>query len=127
MSLLRVYDGLINYHFTHSDAESLSRCAADIRNLHQDTRLAGSRSEVMSFRAAGLAHFLRGQFGEACDVLTRLLTDYEVERDGPEANLASRDMKASMYTIIGMSQTAMGYPEIRLRNGNERCEACRIA
>ncbi len=65
----------------------------------------------MSFRAAGLAHFLRGQFGEACDVLTRLLTDYEVELDGPEANLASRDMKASMYTIIGMSQTAMGYPE----------------
>ncbi|MBW7966347.1 adenylate/guanylate cyclase domain-containing protein [Bradyrhizobium sp. BR 10261] len=111
VSLLRVYDGLINYYFTHSDAESLSRCAADIRNLHQDTNLAGSRSEVMSLRAAGLAHFIRGQFGETCDVLSRLLTDYEVDRDGPEANLASRDMKASMYTIIGMSQTAMGYPE----------------
>lgn len=111
VSLLRVYDGLINYHFTHSDAESLSRCAADIRDLHEDTRLAGSRSEVMALRAAGLAHFLRGQFGETCDVLSRLLTDYEVDRDGPEANLASRDMKASMYTIVGMSQTAMGYPE----------------
>lgn len=111
VSLLRVYDGLINYHFTHSDAESLSRCAAAIRELHQDAKLAGSRSKVMAFRAAGLAHFIRGQFSDTCDVLSRLLTDYEVDRDGPEANLASRDMKASMYTIVGMSQTAMGYPE----------------
>ncbi|WP_084801479.1 adenylate/guanylate cyclase domain-containing protein [Bradyrhizobium sp. Ec3.3] len=111
VSLLRVYDGLINYHFTHSDAESLSRCAADIRELHQDAKLADSQSKMMSFRAAGLAHFIRGQFGETCDILSRLLTDYEVDRDGPDANLASRDMKASMYTIVGMSQTAMGYPE----------------
>ncbi|WP_309144861.1 adenylate/guanylate cyclase domain-containing protein [Bradyrhizobium sp. CCGUVB14] len=111
ISLLRVHDGLINHYFTHSDADSLARCAADIRELHQDARLADSQSRMMSFRAAGLAHFIRGEFSETCDVLSRLLTDYEVDRDGPEANLASRDMKASMYTIVGMSQTAMGYPE----------------
>jgi class 3 adenylate cyclase len=111
VSLLRVYDGLINHHFTHSDAESVARCAADIRELHQDAKFADSQSKMMSYRAAGLAHFIRGEFKETCDVLSRLLTDYEVDRDGPDANLASRDMKASMYTIVGMSQTAMGYPE----------------
>lgn len=110
-SLLRVYDGLINYHFTHSDAESLFQCAAEIRELHQDAQLVGSQSTIMSLRAAGLAHFIDGQFSETCEVLSKLLTDYEVDRDGPSANLASRDMKASMYTIVGMSLTAMGYPE----------------
>lgn len=110
-SLLKVYDGLINYHFTHSDAQSLFRCADELRELAGDAQIVSPQSALMSLRAAGLAHFLVGQFHQSQKTLSQFMTDYEVDRDGPSASLASRDMKASMYTVIGMSLTAMGYPE----------------
>jgi class 3 adenylate cyclase len=110
-SLLKVYDGLINYHFTHSDAASLFRCANELRELRGDAQIVGAQSALMSLRAAGLAHFLVGEFDESRKVLSQFLADYEVNRDGPSASLASRDMKASMHTVVGMSLTALGYPE----------------
>ena len=104
--MIRVHDGLINYHFTHSASDEILRCADEL--LDAGAR-AGSRQAVLiAKRSSGFAHLLSGRFPRAHDELRSFLDMYDATRDGPEAALTTRDPKVSVCTILGICLTAMG-------------------
>jgi len=105
--LLRVHDGLLNYHFTHSQPAVLLRYAGEMLEVGQ--RTANVQAFLIARRSAGFANLLLGHFEKARQELQPLIAMYEVERDGPQHGLTTRDMKVSASTILGMCLTAMGY------------------
>jgi energy-coupling factor transporter ATP-binding protein EcfA2 len=104
--MIRVHDGLINYHFTHSASDEMLRCADELRDAGQR---AGSRQALLiAKRSGGFAHLLFGRFAKAHEGLRSFLEMYDVARDGPDAALTTRDPKVSVCTILGVCLTAMG-------------------
>ncbi len=107
--MIRVHDGLINYHFTHSASDAMLRHADELLNAGHR---AGNRQAVLiAKRSSGFAHLLSGRFAAAHDNLRSFLDMYDAERDGPEAALTTRDPKVSVCTILGICLTAMGKPD----------------
>jgi class 3 adenylate cyclase len=107
--MIRVHDGLINYHFTHSSADAMLRHAGELLDAG---RKAGNRQAVLiAKRSSGFAHLLSGRFAKAHDDLRSFLDMYDAERDRPEAALTTRDPKVSVCTILGICLTAMGSPD----------------
>jgi class 3 adenylate cyclase/energy-coupling factor transporter ATP-binding protein EcfA2 len=107
--MIRVHDGLINYHFTHSASDEMLRCANELRDAG---RRAGNRQALLiAKRSSGFAHLLSGRLATAHDDLRSFLEMYDATRDGPEAALTTRDPKVSVCTILGICLTAMGNPD----------------
>ena len=107
--MIRVHDGLVNFHFTHSAFDEILRYADD---LLEAGRRAGSRqARLIAKRSSGFAHLLSGRFAMASDDLRSFLDMYDAVRDGPEAALTTRDPKVSVCTILGIGLTAMGNPD----------------
>jgi AAA ATPase domain/Adenylate and Guanylate cyclase catalytic domain len=107
--LIRVHDGLLNFHFTHSEPDEILRNANELLDVGQ--RFGSPQALLMASRSAGFAHLLSGLFTKARDEMQLFLGMYEVERDGPGAALTTRDPKVSVCTMLGMCLTALGYSE----------------
>jgi class 3 adenylate cyclase len=107
--LVPVHDGLMNYHFTHSEPQKVLGYASEMLDVGK--RTGNPHAFVMARRSAGFANLLLGRFADAHDELQHLIRIYETERDGPHAALALRDPKASGLTGLGICLTAMGYPD----------------
>ena len=106
---VRVHDGLINYHFTHSEWEEILRYANELLEVSQKSD--SQQALIIARRSGGFAHLLSGHFVEARDELQLFLQMYNVERDGPHAALTTRDPKVSVCTMLGICLTAMGQPD----------------
>jgi class 3 adenylate cyclase len=107
--MIRVHDGLVNFHFTHSAFDAILRYADE---LLEAGRRAGNRQALLiAKRSSGFAHLLSGRFAKANDDLRSFLDMYDAARDGPEAALTTRDPKVSVCTILGICLTATGNPE----------------
>jgi len=105
--MIRVHDGLVNFHFTHSAFDEILRYADE---LFEAGRKAGNRqARLIAKRSSGFAHLLAGRFAIASDDLRSFLDMYDAMRDGPETALTTRDPKVSVCTILGIGLTAMGY------------------
>ncbi len=107
--LLRVHDGLMNYHFTHCEPQKVLRYASEMFEVGQNT--GDPQAFLMASRSAGFANLLLGRFEAARRDMQHLIAIYDPERDGPHASLATRDPKVSACTILGICLTATGYPE----------------
>jgi len=107
--MIRVHDGLVNFHFTHSAFDEILRYADDL--LEAGRRAASRQARLIAKRSSGFAHLLSGRFAMARDDLRSFLDMYDAVRDGPEAALTTRDPKVSVCTILGIGMTAMGNPD----------------
>jgi class 3 adenylate cyclase len=106
--LIRVQDGLFNYHFSHSQPETLLRYASEMRDVGQ--RTGNPQALIMARKNAGFANLLLGRLEAACEEMRLLVEAYDEVRDGYGA-LAVRDPKVGAYTILGICLTALGYPD----------------
>jgi class 3 adenylate cyclase len=107
--MIRVHDGLINYHFTHSASDEMLRCADELRDAGH--RAGNRQALLIAKRSSGFAHLLSGRLATAHDDMRSFLDMYDAARDGPEAALTTRDPKVSVCTILGLCLTAMGNPD----------------
>jgi class 3 adenylate cyclase/energy-coupling factor transporter ATP-binding protein EcfA2 len=107
--MIRVHDGLINYHFTHSESDAMLRYADALHDAGD--RAANRQALLIAKRSSGFAHLLSGRFARANDDLRSFLDTYDATRDGPEAGLTTRDPKVSVCTIRGICLTVMGNPD----------------
>jgi class 3 adenylate cyclase len=107
--MIRVHDGLVNFHFTHSAFDEILRYADDL--LEAGRRADSRQARLIAKRSSGFAHLLSGRFAMASDDLRSFLDMYDAVRDGPEAALTTRDPKVSVCTILGIGLTAMGNPD----------------
>ncbi|HUA78430.1 MAG TPA: AAA family ATPase [Acetobacteraceae bacterium] len=107
--LVRVHDGLLNFHFTHSETERIILYADELVSVGQ--RAESRHALLMARRSAGFAHLLAGRLIEAREEMQRFLAMYDLARDGPESGLTTRDPKVSVCTILGICLTALGLPE----------------
>jgi len=104
--LIRVQDGLFNYHFSHAQPKTLLRYAKEMRDLGQ--RTGNPQAFIMARKDSGFANLLLGRLETACDDMRLLVEGYDEARDGQSA-LAVRDPKAGAYTVLGICLTALGY------------------
>ena len=123
--MIRVHDGLINYHFTHSASDEMLRCADELRDAGH--RAGNRQALLIAKRSSGFAHLLSGRLATAYDEMRSFLDMYDAARDGPEAALTTRDPKVSVCTILGLCLTAMGNPDSGSAMSTEGVEACGIA
>jgi class 3 adenylate cyclase/predicted ATPase len=107
--LLRVHDGLMNFHFTRSDAKTVLHHVSEMLEIAR--RTGDPQAFLMAHRSAGYGNLLLGRFDEAREAMRLLLDIYDVERDGPRAALTTRDPKVSICTLLGICLTAMGFPD----------------
>jgi len=107
--LLRVHDGLMNYHFTHCEPQKVLRYATEMFDVGQAT--GDPQAFLMARRSGGFANLLLGRFDAARRDMQDLIAIYRLERDGPHAALTTRDPKVSACTILGICLTAIGCPE----------------
>ncbi|NOJ50481.1 adenylate/guanylate cyclase domain-containing protein [Bradyrhizobium archetypum] len=107
--MIRVHDGLVNFHFTHSAFDAILRYSEEL--LEAGHRAGSRQARLIAKRSSGFAHLLSGRFAMANDDLRSFLDMYDATRDGPEAALTTRDPKVSVCTILGICLTAMGYPD----------------
>ena len=105
--LIRVQDGLLNYHFSHSEPEKMLHYANEMLDVGK--RTGNPQAFLMARKTAGFANLLRGRFELACDDMRLLVETYDEERDGPQSALSTRDSKVGAYTVIGICRTALGY------------------
>jgi class 3 adenylate cyclase len=106
--LIRVQDGLFNYHFSHSQPDTLLRYASEMNDVGQ--RTCNPQAFIMARKMSGFANLLQGRFEAACEEMRRLVEIYDETRDGYGV-LAVRDPKVGAYTVLGICLTALGYPE----------------
>ena len=107
--MIRVHDGLINFHFTHSASKEMLHYANELFDIGQKTD--NPQALLIAKRSRGFAHFLSGRFFEAREDMQSFLDIYKVKRDGPDVALTTRDPKVSVCTLLGICLTVMGYPE----------------
>ena len=107
--LLRVHDGLLNFHFTRSDAKTVLHHVSEMLEIAR--RTGDPQAFLMARRSAGYGNLLLGRFDEAREAMELLLDTYDQERDGPHTALTTRDPKVSVCTLLGICMTAMGYPD----------------
>jgi len=107
--LLRVHDGLMNFHFTRSEPKKVLHHASEMLEIAR--RTGDPQAFLMARRSAGYGNVVLGRFAEARHEMELLLEMYETERDGPQAALTTRDPKVSICTLLGICLTAMGYPD----------------
>ena len=106
--LIRVQDGLFNYHFSHSQPDTLLRYSDEMCDVGQ--RTGNPQAFIMARKTAGFANLLLGRFETACEDMRLLDEAYDEVRDG-HAALAVRDPKVGAYTVLGICLTALGYPD----------------
>jgi class 3 adenylate cyclase len=107
--LIRIDDGLTNYHFAHFELDQVLRYVEELREVG---RKAGNPQAVlMAHRSGGFANLLLGRLADAAQELRLLIETYDPERDGPQSALAMRDPKVSAATALGICLTVMGLPE----------------
>jgi class 3 adenylate cyclase len=107
--MIRVHDGLINYHFTHSASDAMIWYADEL--LEAGLRAGNREAMLVAKRSSGFAHLLAGRFAKAHDDLRSFLDMYDAASRGTEAALTTRDPKVSVCTILGICLTAMGNPD----------------
>jgi class 3 adenylate cyclase len=107
--LIRAHDGLLNFHFTHSEPKEIIKYADELVKIAE--RAGNPQASHMARRSAGFAHLLAGRLLEARGEMQLFVDHYNVARDGPESALTTRDPKVSVCTMLGMCLTALGYPE----------------
>jgi class 3 adenylate cyclase/tetratricopeptide (TPR) repeat protein len=105
--LIRVQDGLLNYHFSHSEPEKALQYAKEM--LEVGERTGDPQAFLMGRKTAGFANLLLGRFEMACEDMRILVETYDEKRDGPQSALSIRDSKVGAYTVIGICRTALGY------------------
>jgi class 3 adenylate cyclase len=105
--LIRVQDGLLNYHFSHSEPEKALQYAKEM--LEVGERTGDPQAFLMGRKTAGFANLLLGRFEMACEDMRVLVETYNEKRDGPQSALSIRDSKVGAYTVIGICRTALGY------------------
>jgi class 3 adenylate cyclase/energy-coupling factor transporter ATP-binding protein EcfA2 len=103
--LIRVQDGLFNYHFSHSQPDILLQHAGEMFEL--GNRTDNPQALIMARKMSGFANLLKGRFEAACDDMRLLVESYDEVRDGHDA-LAVRDPKVGAYTVLGICLTALG-------------------
>jgi class 3 adenylate cyclase len=107
--LLKVHDGLGNYHYGRSEPTKLLANAEEMFAVA--TRTANPQALLVARRSSGYANLLLGRFAEAQADLQHSIAIYKVDRDGPDAKLTTRDLKVSACTALGICLTVMGYPD----------------
>ncbi len=108
--LPRVYDGLVlNYHFTHSQPQRIVQYTREILDVCE--RTDDPQALLMARRAGALANLLLGRFEAAREDMQRIVDMYQVDRDGPQAGMSTRDPKVSTCTLLGICLTILGFPE----------------
>ena len=107
--LLRVHDGLMNFHFTRSGPKKVLHYVSEMLEIAR--RTGDPQALLMARRSAGFGNVMLGRFEEARHEMQLLIDMYETERDGPHAGLTTRDPKVSICTLLGICLTAMGYPD----------------
>jgi hypothetical protein len=107
--MLKVHDGLVNYYFGRSEPKKMLTHAEEMFAIAE--RTANPQALFMARRSSGYANLLLGRFREAQADLQHLITTYEIERDGPDAALTTRDPRVSACTALGICLTVMGYPD----------------
>ena len=106
--MIRVHDGLTNYHFAHFELKEVLGYVDEMREVGRNT--GNPQAVLMAHRSGGFAKLLLGRFDHARDELQQLIDMYEVERDGPHSALTVRDPKVFACTSLGICLTVMGYP-----------------
>jgi class 3 adenylate cyclase/tetratricopeptide (TPR) repeat protein len=105
--LIQVLDGLINYHFTHSQLSQVLQYASEMTEV---SRISGdTQTLTIAHRSAGWAKLLLGRFAQARDELQSAVNIYEAKGDLP-ISLTTRDARVSTYTALGICLTSLGYP-----------------
>jgi class 3 adenylate cyclase/predicted ATPase len=108
--LPRVYDGLVlNYHFTHSEPQRIVQYTSEIVDVCERTN--DRQALLMARRAGALANLLLGRFEAAREDMQRIIDMYELDRDGPQAGMSTRDPKVSTCTLLGICLTILGFPD----------------
>jgi hypothetical protein len=107
--LLRVHDGLMNFHFTRGEPRRVLHHVGEMLEIAR--RTGDPQAFLMARRSAGYGNVVLGRFEEARHEMQLLVDMYDTERDGPRARLATRDPKVSICTLLGICQTVMGYPD----------------
>ena len=105
--LPRVFDGLVaNYHYIRANPIKISEYIGEMRAIHH--RTGDPRTLFSMTRAECLNDFLVGDFAAACRNMRSLVAMYDHERDGPQADMTSRDPRAAMSTFLGICLTILG-------------------
>ena len=108
--LPRVYDGLIvNYHFSRANLEKIAQYTSEMIAVHR--RTGDPRALLLIRRAKCLTNFLLGRFESAREDMENLVDMYDAGRDGPHAEMTTRDAKAAMSTFLGVCLTILGYAD----------------
>jgi hypothetical protein len=106
--LIRIHDGLVNYHIAHFGLGEVLRYAEEMREVGRKT--GDSQAVLMAHRSGGFANLLLGRLADAAQELRLLNKAYKQQRDGPHSAVAMRDPKVSACTALGVCLTVMGFP-----------------
>ncbi len=101
--LLHVHDGLVNYHFAHSELDKVAEYGEQALELGH--RTGDHHAIILAHRSRGYARLLHGRFREARHDLEQAMEKYE----GGMA--ITRDPKVSVCGALGICLTALGLPE----------------
>jgi hypothetical protein len=107
--LFRVHDGLLNYHFSHSEADRVLHYADEMLEIGEKS--GNPQAFLVARKSAGYGNLLLGRFEQASENMRRLVEAYDAQRDGPQAALTTRDLKMGACTVLGICLTALGYPD----------------
>src|SRR5262249_49448088 len=69
--LIRVHDGFLNYHLSHSEPEKMLRGADEMFDVGQ--RSGNPQAFIMARKTTGFANLLLGRFEAACEDMRFLL------------------------------------------------------
>ena len=106
--LIRIHDGLTNYHFAHFELNKVLRYVEEMHEVGRET--GDAQAVLMAHRSGGFANLLLGRLPDAVREFELLIDHYDENRDGPHSALAIRDPKVSAYTALGLCLTVMGLP-----------------
>jgi len=106
--LIRIHDGLTNYHFAHFELNKVLHYVEEMREVGRET--GDAQAVLMAHRSGGFANLLLGRLADAVREFELLINRYDENRDGPHSALAIRDPKVSAYTALGLCLTVMGLP-----------------
>ena len=101
--LLQVHDGLVNYHFAHSELDTLVEYSERVLELGR--RTGNHHAVLLAHRSSGHAKLFLGRFREARDDLEQAIARYE------GAMAVTRDPKVSICGALGICLTLLGLPD----------------
>jgi class 3 adenylate cyclase/tetratricopeptide (TPR) repeat protein len=101
--LLRVHEGLANYHLAHSEFDKVVEYAE--RALEVGRRTGNVDAVVLGHRSSGHAKLYLGRLREARDHLEQALSQYTGR------NTVTRDPKVSVCSALGICLTLLGLPD----------------